>query len=116
VPGDMIGKDAWTSFCDRISPLLEGNRAEVEIASLGLGEQIAAEWAPLIGVSYDEKDDLFSVAVGGLDHLIRQPRTLAVHWRGPAVESLAITDSAGTLHLVRFREPLLLPPPEPSKR
>jgi hypothetical protein len=111
VPDDLIAKRSWASFCDRISPVLEGKRAEVEVASLGLGEQIATEWAPLVGVSYDEKDDVFSIAVGGLGHLIRHPQTLAVQWRGPAVESLAVTDRAGRLHIVRFREPLLLPPP-----
>lgn len=114
MPGDIIEieKDDWTSFFNQLSPQLEGKRAELEVDSLGLGEQIAAEWAPVVGVSYDEKDDVFSVAVGGLDHLISKPQTLAVQWRGPAVESLAITDGAGTLHLVRFREPLLIPPSE----
>jgi len=108
---EVIAKEAWTPFFGRLSRLLEGKRAEVEVASLGLGEQIESEWAPLIGVSYDPKDDVFSVAAGAVDQLIQHPRTVAVRWEGPALESLAITDSSGTMHLVRFGEALLLPPP-----
>jgi hypothetical protein len=110
-PPELIAKESWTPFFDCLSRLLEGKRAEVEVASLGLGGQIEAEWAPLIGVSYDHKDNVFSVAVGDVDHLIQLPRTVAVRWEGPALESLAITDSSGTIHLVRFGEPLMLPPP-----
>jgi hypothetical protein len=110
-PPEVLPKEAWTKFFGRLSRLLEGKRAEVEVASLGLGEQFESEWAPLVGVSYDHKDDVFSVHVGGIDHLIPRPRSLAVRWAGPAVESLAITDSEGVLHLVRFSEPLILPRP-----
>lgn len=110
-PVEAIPKDAWGPLLDRLSRLLEGKRAEVEVASLGLGEQFESDWAPLIGVSYDHKDDVFSVHVGDVDHLIYRPRSLAVRRQGPAVESLAITDGEGSLHLVRFGEPQMLPPP-----
>jgi hypothetical protein len=110
-PLEVIPKDAWAPLLDRLSRLLEGKRAEVEVASLGLGEQLESEWAPLVGVSYDHKDDVFSVHVGDIDHLIYRPRSLAVRREGPAVESLAITDGEGSLHLVRFGEPQMLPSP-----
>ena len=110
-PPEVIPKEAWARFFDRLSRLLEGKRAEVEVASLGLGEQFESEWAQLVGVSYDHKDDVFSVRVGDIDHLIPRPRSVAVRWDGPAVDSVAITDSEGAVHLVRFSEPLMLPPP-----
>ena len=112
--GEVIEKAAWRSFFDRLSRVLDGQRAEVEVASLGLGHQIAAEWAPILGFSYDAKDDIMSMAVGGLDPLISRPQAVSSRLHGAAVESLAVTDHAGTLHIVRFREPLLLPPPQPS--
>lgn len=107
---EVIAKPAWSSFCERLSPLLDGKRAEVEVGSLRLGEQVAADWAPIVGVSYDPRGDVFSVHLPNLDHMIHRPSTLAVQWRGSVVESLAITDAEGALHLVRFREPLMLPP------
>lgn len=97
--GDVIEKAAWRSFFEGLSRVLEGQRAEVEVASLGLGHQIAAEWAPILGLSYDGKDDIISMAVGGLDHLISRPQAVSARLRGSAVESLAVTDHAGTLHI-----------------
>jgi hypothetical protein len=41
---------------------LVGKRAKVEAASLDLGDQIVAEWVPLLGVTYDARDDLLDVA------------------------------------------------------
>jgi hypothetical protein len=37
--------------------------AEIEVASLDLGDQIQAEWLPLIGITYDPNDDVVEVAL-----------------------------------------------------
>ena len=34
-----------------VSKLLEAKEAEIEVASLKLGDQVEAEWLPLIGIS-----------------------------------------------------------------
>jgi hypothetical protein len=41
----------WRGFCDRLSKALIGRRAEIEILSLALGDQIETEWLPLLGIS-----------------------------------------------------------------
>ena len=71
-----IPRNEWGTFFDVVSKGLTGKRVEVEAASLELGDQIVAEWLPLLGITYDAKDDLIDVALGQemqLDHLIRQP-------------------------------------------
>src|ERR1700682_2961585 len=45
----------WRPFFDGFSKLLEGKRAEIEVASLSLGDQVEAEWLPLIGIGLDGK-------------------------------------------------------------
>ena len=52
----------WQEFFDRVSKVLDGKQAEIEIASLSLGDQVRAEWLPLLGLVYDHKDDLVEVA------------------------------------------------------
>ena len=52
-----IDKSGWRVALDRLSKSLSGKRAEIEIAALSLGDQIAAEWLPVIGITYDPKDD-----------------------------------------------------------
>jgi Family of unknown function (DUF5335) len=41
----------------------KASRAEIEVASLALGDQVEAEWLPLLGIAYDPKDDLVQVAL-----------------------------------------------------
>lgn len=112
----IVDKAQWEAFCNRLSRQLEGAQAEIEVAALGLGDQIEAEWVPLRGLSYDPKDDVFEVAVESLDHLIRRPRTLAVQRQGAKVESLAVETQSGDRHIVRLRDPLALPAPEETAR
>jgi hypothetical protein len=103
-----IPKAEWKSFSDRVSKTLEGKHAEIEVASLKLGDQIQAEWAALIGVSYDPKDDLIEVALEGLDHLIHHPRELHVEEGPQGVVSLAVLDEDENRHIVRFKDQLML--------
>jgi Family of unknown function (DUF5335) len=57
-----LDKKQWREFFDGISKLLEGKQAEIEVASLALGDQVEAEWLPLLGMAYDPKADLVEVS------------------------------------------------------
>jgi Family of unknown function (DUF5335) len=52
-----LDKNQWRTFFDGVSKLLQGKQAEIEVASLRLGDQVQAEWLPLHGIAYDPKDD-----------------------------------------------------------
>jgi hypothetical protein len=106
-----IEKNGWRVALDRASKSLTGKRAEIEIASLNLGDQIAAEWLPIIGITYDSRDDIVEVALEGLDHIISQPHELYLQLEGGHVAAIEIIDMKGVLHIVKFREPLMLPAP-----
>jgi hypothetical protein len=90
-------------------PLL-GKWAEVEVASLDLGDQITAEWIPLIGITYDSRDDLVDVALDRANRLIRHPTAIIVEEAPTGLESVAVIDAEGARHFVKLREPLALPP------
>lgn len=106
-----IDKTAWQGLFDRISRALTGKRAEIEAASLSLGDQIAAEWQPFLGISYDPKDDLVEVALEGIDHLIHAPQEVYADIGASGLETLEIVDKEGTRQIVRLREALMLPSP-----
>jgi hypothetical protein len=107
-----LDKTQWRTFFDRFSEILEGRQAEIEVASLSLGDQVEAEWLPLHGITYDPKDDVVEVALEGLDHMIRKPREIFLEdWTG-GVMALEIVDADGTKQIVKLREPLMLASPE----
>jgi hypothetical protein len=93
-----------------MSKALLGKRAEIEVASLDLGDQIVAEWIPLIGITYDSRDDLLDVALDRSNHLIRHPREILVEETAGGLASVAVLDEDGARQIVRLKEPLMLPP------
>lgn len=111
---EQIERTRWGAFFDNLTEILVGKQAEIEVAGLGLGDQIEAEWAPLIGVTYDEKDDLIEIALEQLDHLIRSPRAIFVDEGVGGIVAIAIDDAEGNRHIVRLKDPLALPAPAAS--
>ncbi|HET7381520.1 MAG TPA: DUF5335 domain-containing protein [Pseudolabrys sp.] len=99
-----LDKIQWRTFFDDFSKALEGKQAEIEVASLALGNQLEAEWLPLYGIAYDAKDDLVEVALEGLDHMIRRPREIYVESGVGALASLEIVDADGVKQVVRLRQ------------
>jgi Family of unknown function (DUF5335) len=106
-----IPKEQWRTFFDRMSKGLVGKRAEVEVASLDLGDQITAEWVPLLGITYDSRDDLLDVAFDRANHLIRHPSQIVVDETAAGLASVAVLDAEGVRQVVRLKEPLRLPLP-----
>jgi hypothetical protein len=106
-----LEKTKWRRFFDWMSKGLVGKRAEIEIASLALGDQIEAEWLPLLGITFDPKNDILEIALDGLDHLISRPREIYIDDSAGVLSSLEVIDSDGISQIVQLREPLFLPAP-----
>ena len=104
-----LDQSMWRSFFDFMWKLLEGKQAEIEVASLALGDQVEAEWLPLSGLVYDPKDDLVEVALDGVDHMIPKPREIYVDDGFAGLTSIEIVDAEGTKQIIKLRDPLMLP-------
>jgi len=107
----QIERDRWHPFLDAVSRSLVGKRAEVEVASLALGDQIEAEWLTLLGIVYEPRKDTIEVALEGLDHMIQRPREIVADEAVFELANITIKDSEGVLHILRLRDPLMLPAP-----
>jgi Family of unknown function (DUF5335) len=99
----------WTGFFNLMSKSLLGQSAEIEVSSLELGDQIVAEWIPMLGITYDAKDDTLDIALDRVDHLIRHPRDIAVQEVAGGLASVAVMDGEGTMQIIRLKAPLALP-------
>jgi hypothetical protein len=108
---EPLEKRHLKDFLDRLSPLLGGAQAELEIVSEALGDQPAQTWTGLRSISYDPANDVVFVAVEGHGHAIPRPRRVHLRWKGSSLEELVVIDGEDREHLVRFRRPLALPAP-----
>jgi hypothetical protein len=106
-----IPQTEWQTFFDRMSKALLGKWAEVEVASLDLGDQIVAEWIPLIGITYDSRDDLLDVALDRANHLIRHPRQIIVDEDAAGLTSVAVVDGEGSRQVIKLKQPVMLAAP-----
>lgn len=106
----QLPKGDRKAYSARVSKGLEGKRAQIEVAALPLGDQIATKWVPIFGITYDPKDDIIDIALDGLNHLVHQPRSLAVDEGVAGLSSLEIIDGEGKKQIVNLKEPLMLPP------
>jgi Family of unknown function (DUF5335) len=108
-----IDKPEWQAFFDWLSQGLLGARIEIEVASLDLGDQIEAEWLPLLGITYDHKDEVLEIALEGVDHLIDHPREVWVDLNVGEMMSFEVIDDQGVSQIIKLRQPLMLPSPSP---
>ena len=108
---EQIDRARWAPFFDSVTKTLIGKQAMIEVASLDLGDQIEAQWAPLIGITYDDKGNLIEIALEGLDHLIRSPREVFADAGALGVVAITIADGDGKQQIVRLKDPLSLPAP-----
>jgi hypothetical protein len=105
-----VPQSEWRPFFDRVSKALLGKRAEIEVASLELGDQIVVDWIPMLGITYDSRDDLLDVALDRASHFIRHPREILVEEAQTGLASVAVVDEDGARQIIRLRDPLMLPP------
>ena len=101
-----LDKSEWQAFCDHLSKALLGNDSDAANASLTVGEEVAAEWVPLLGVAFDPRSDSFDIALGGLEHRVRKPKTLYVDEGPNGVAALEVVDGGGLRHGLRLDRPL----------
>jgi hypothetical protein len=65
---------------------------------------VITDRARVIGLTYDPKDNLFEVALEGLDHLVYRPQEIAVGEREDGFpEFIEVTRDDGTREIIRLR-------------
>ena len=105
----QLAKPHWKDYFDRVSKVLGPKLVELEVASLGLGDQVELDWVPLIGLTYDPKSDILSVMVEGIEHNIQHPQQIHVEQNVETLHSIEVDDASGAHHILLLKDPLRLP-------
>jgi hypothetical protein len=102
-----IEKVDWSSYFDRTTKLIAGGnepkQAEIRILAPTSGAQVESDWKPLLGITYDHKDNLLEVAMEDLDHLIVHPDDIfIVEGSDGSLRSFEVVEG-DTRHIVELR-------------
>ena len=105
-----LDSSQWKDYFDDFSGRLPAKLAEIEVASLAIGDQKLTDRLLLKSISYDPKDDVLSIRTEPIEHLIHEPKEIYLEEGPEGIRSVAITDKDGDKQLVTFKEVLKLPP------
>jgi len=110
MPTTKLDASQWKDYFDDFSMRLPARLAEIEVASLGIGDQALTDWILLKSISYDPKNEVLSIRTEPIEHLIHQPKDIHVEEGPEGIESIGVTDNKGDKQLIRFKSALKLPP------
>ena len=107
-----IEKSERKTFFEIVSRLTEGQQVEIEVAGLDVGDQIEENWAQLLGLSFDSKDNTLYVDSPAFEHAIRNPSDIISVQDDQTISAIYIKDGEGHVQSLKFRNPLMLAAPE----
>jgi hypothetical protein len=105
---EALNKTKWHSFLQLLSQTLQGKRADIQIVSVRLGNQVEVERLPFLGIAYDSKNDLIEITLEGMEHLIHRPERITIKGDGLMVSAIEIVDGEKTQQILRLHDPLML--------
>src|SRR5215472_7028011 len=109
-------RSSWPKYFDSVTASIEGTLVTVELMGEQLGDQTDVERLPVQAISYDPRDDVLEVAVGGrgtrypvvLRHFISSPTAISVEELEGRPTAILVTDPDGVRTLIRLFEPGML--------
>ncbi len=105
-----LKKEEWTAYFNTVTKSLEGKRIEIDVEAMSLGDQRETANLPLLGISYDPKDNNVEVMMPGLNHRIGDATEIEVQESGAGIEAIHIKEQSGQEQILRLFEPLKLAP------
>ncbi|HLT47264.1 MAG TPA: DUF5335 family protein [Rubricoccaceae bacterium] len=102
-----LPRAAWNDYFDAFSKKKDDtgrvDYAEIRVFSPEDGAQPETRWLPLLGLTYDPKDDLLDVAVEGLDHLVGHPEAIYVDEAHGRLDRFEVVRRDGTREVIEIR-------------
>ncbi|MFS4093925.1 DUF5335 family protein [Streptomyces sp. AF1A] len=100
----------WQSMLDDVTAAHSGELVTIEVVDPSLGDQHEAERLPFSYLTYDPKDDVVVVAVGGqsprypvvLRHMVPHPKAVDVSTPDVAEAAVRVVDPEDTATLITF--------------
>jgi hypothetical protein len=111
--GPELPRSEWQARLDELTKQHEGHVVAIELLDQEYGDEEQVEMLPLAYVSFDPKDDVAIVAVGGRDgrypvvlrHIVEHPQRITEDTYGEGQVALDIEDDDGDRTIVTIQAP-----------
>jgi hypothetical protein len=104
----------WQEYFNSVTKQLGDELITVEALSADFGDQLEVKRLPVQGFSYDAREQILAISVGGrtaaypvvLTHSIANPQAISVDESAPHTpRTIQVTDGGGVTTLIRFFSP-----------
>ncbi|MEU7056478.1 DUF5335 family protein [Streptomyces sp. NPDC046197] len=107
---ETLDRGTWETVLNQMTEEHDGESVSIEVLDPEVGHQYEAERLPFGTLTYDPKDDIVAVSVGGrsarypvvLRHLVSHPREVDVTTQDIPEPAVRIVDQDGTATLITF--------------
>ncbi|MFF9378546.1 DUF5335 family protein [Streptomyces griseoluteus] len=107
---ETLDRSTWETALNQLTEEHDGEFVTVEVLDPEVGHQYEANQLPFATISYDPKDDVVAVSVGGrsprypvvLRHLVSHPTEIDVATQDVPEPAVRIVDKDGTATLITF--------------
>lgn len=78
----QLGRDEWGKYFDHITRTLVHEKApiytEVRVMNPIIGAQVETAWQPLVGITFNPREETLEIATEMVDHMIGAPTEVYV--------------------------------------
>ncbi len=98
----VLPKSEWTAYFSQLHKEVEGKEIKIEVLGETIGDQVLVRSAPLLGATYEPKEDALEISVKGMTHVVDRPQKISIQDEDGQIFALEVIDAGGRHQLMTF--------------
>ncbi|OWV99851.1 DUF5335 family protein [Rhizobium sp. R693] len=98
----VLPKSEWTAYFSRLHKELEGREIKIEVLGATIGDQVLVRSAPLLGATYEPKEDALEISFKGMTHVVDRPQKISIQDDNGKIFAIEIIDDGDRHQLMTF--------------
>ncbi|MBP2445100.1 DUF5335 family protein [Rhizobium leguminosarum] len=98
----VLAKAEWATYFSHLHEAVQGKEIKIEVVGATVGDQILVKSTPLLGATYEPKQEMLELSVKGMTHVIERPRRITVQDEQGKVVAIEVIDFAERHQILTF--------------
>ncbi|WP_025662053.1 DUF5335 family protein [Rhizobium sp. IBUN] len=98
----VLPKSEWAAYFSRLHKEVKGKEIKVEVLGATIGDQVLVRSAPLLGATYEPKEDALEISVKGMTHVVDHPQKISIQDDDGKVFAIEVIDAGDRHQLMTF--------------
>lgn len=98
----VLPKSEWTAYFSRLHKKVEGKEIKIEVLGATIGDQVLVKSAPLLGATYEPREDALEISVKGMTHVVDHPQKISIQDDDGKVLAIEVIDAGDRHQLMTF--------------